>query len=183
MRRAEKRRKKTLKRLPRTTQIIYGERQALETALRLLSTTRLPAARARLEEELLRGLIRLRTAELNAINPGWDAKAKLASDRRATAARLRELAARLPRQEYYIARVLSDHPNAPADLLARLARHPYRAVRENVARHPRTPVRTLLSLIRDRREPLWYLVAFNPGAPERLRARLRARVRRQGLGA
>jgi len=182
MRRSEKRRK-AAKQLPRTTQIIYGERQALETALRLLRTTRLAAARRRLEEELLHGLIRLRTAELNAINPGWDAKVRLASDRRATAARLRQLAARLPRQDYYIARLLSDHPSAPADLLARLARHPYRAVRENVARHPRTPVRTLQALIRDRREPLWYLVAFNPGAPESLRARLRARVRKQGLEA
>lgn len=182
MRRTRKRRK-VPKQLPRTTQIIYGERQALETALRLLRTTRLPVARQRLEEELLHGLIRLRTAELNAINPGWDAKAKQASDRRATAARLRRLAARLPRADYYIARLLSDHPNAPADLLARLARHPYRAVRENVARHPRTPLRTLRALVRDRREPLWYLVTFNPGAPEWLRARLRARVRRQGLEA
>jgi hypothetical protein len=182
MRRTEKRRKLS-KQLPRTTQIIYGERQALGTALRLLRTTRLPAARRRLEQELLHALIRLRTAELNAINPGWDAKARLASDRRATTARLRNLAARLPQADYYIARLLSDHPNAPADLLTRLARHPYRAVRENVARHPRTPLRTLEALARDGREPLWYLVAFNPGAPEALRARLRARVRQQGLEA
>jgi len=182
MRRTEKRRQLPHQ-LPRTTQIIYGERQALETALRLLRSTRLPAARRRLEEELLHGLIRLRTAELNAIHSGWDAKARLAADRRASATRLRSLAARLPREDYYIARLLSDHPNAPADLLARLARHPYRAVRENVARHPRTPVKTLEALVRDRREPLWYLVAFNPGAPEPLRARLRARMRRQGLQA
>lgn len=182
MRRSEKRRA-AARFLPRTTQIIYGERQALQTALRLLQTTRLPAARRRLEAELLHGLIRLRTAELNAINPGWETKAKLASDRRATPAGLRKLAARLPRADYYVARLLSDHPNAPADLLARLARHPYRAVRENVARHPRTPLPTLRALVRDRREPLWYLVAFNPGAPEPLRARLRARVRRQGLEA
>ena len=182
MRRAEKRKKAT-QQLPRTTQFIYGERRALETALRLLRSTRLPATRRRLEEELLHGLIRLRTAELNAINPGWDAKARLAANRRATAARLRQLAARLPRADYYIARLLSDHPNVPADLLARLARHPYRAVRENVARHPRTPLRTLNALVRDRREPLWYLVAFNPGAPEPLRARLRARIRQQGLEA
>jgi hypothetical protein len=65
-------------------------------------------------------------------------------------------------------------------VLARLARHPYGAVRENVARHPNTPVATLRALCRDPRQPLWYLVAFNPSAPEKLRAELRQRIKRRG---
>ncbi|MBI2956247.1 MAG: hypothetical protein HYY26_02920 [Acidobacteria bacterium] len=89
------------------------------------------------------------------------------------------MAASLPRADYFLARLLSDHPNAPSDVLARLARHPYASVRENVARHPRTPVRTLRRLARDRRHPLWYLVAFNPSTPPALRDQLRARMRRQ----
>lgn len=179
MRRVDTRQRR-LGRLPRTTQIIFGERQSLENALRLLRSTRLPAARRRLEEALLRGLIQLRTLELERINPGWDRKVRRAASRRTRAAALRRLAAGAPHEDYYLLRLISDHPNTPADLLARLARHPYRAIRENVARHPRTPVATLRALCRDRREPLWYLVAFNPSVPEELRERLRARIRRQG---
>lgn len=179
MRRVDTRRRR-LGRLPRTTQIIFGERQSLQNALRLLRSTRLPAPRRRLEEGLLRRLIQLRTLELERINPGWDRKVRRAASRRTTGAQLRRLAESAPREDYYLLRLISDHPNTPPALLARLARHSYRAVRENVARHPRTPVRTLRALSRDRREPLWYLVAFNPSAPDELRQRLRTRIRRRG---
>lgn len=180
MRRADTRRRR-LGALPRTTQIIFGERQSLQNALRLLRSTRLPAARRRLEESLLRGMIRLRSLELERIQPGWDARVRRAANRRASAAVLRRLAESAPREDYYLLRLISDHPNTPPRVLACLARHPYRAVRENIARHPGTPVATLRALCRDRREPLWYLVAFNPGAPEKLRRRLRARIQRRGL--
>ena len=179
MRRVDTRQRR-LGRLPRTSQILFGERQSLQNALRLLRSTRLPASRRRLEEGVLRQMIALRTRELNAIQPGWDRRVRRAARRATSAAELRRLTRHAPREDYYLIRLISDHPNAPADVLARLARHPYRAVRENVARHPRTPVGTLRALCRDRREPLWYLVAFNPGAPEELRERLRARIRRQG---
>jgi uncharacterized short protein YbdD (DUF466 family) len=104
-----------------------------------------------------------------------------ATSRRTKAVELQRLAASLPRDDYYLARLLSDHPNTPPKVLSKLARHPYRAVRENVARHPRTPVATLRALCRERREPLWYLVAFNPGAPEKLRSLLRQRIKRRGM--
>jgi hypothetical protein len=164
MRRHLKRRRHPAK-LPRTSQIIFGERQNLQRALDLVRTTRVSPARRRLEEELLRGLIRVRTLELNHINPDWDRKVRRASSRRTPAAALRRLAAKLAREDYYLARLLSDHPKTPPPVLARLARHPYGAVRENVARHPNTPVATLRALCRDPRQPLWYLVAFNPSAP------------------
>ena len=163
----------------RTTQIIYGERSTLQNALRLLQSTRLPAARRKLEEPLLRELIRLRTAELNRTNPNWDRKAELASDPRTPAKTIARLAEKLPRHDYFLARALSDHPNATAKVLARLAQHPYHSVRENVARHPNTPAATLRALCRHR-EPLWYLVAFNPSAPPDLREQLRERMRHQG---
>jgi len=177
MRKADKRRGLGL--VPRTSQIVFGERKSLEDALRLLRSTQMPAARFRMEDALLRGLIRLRTIELNRINPGWDRKARLASSRRTSAAALRRLARSCPRDDFYLARMISDHPHAPSDVLAHLARHPYRAVRENVARHPRTPVATLRALCRDHREPLWYLVAFNPATPPKLRDQLRARMKRR----
>ncbi len=164
---------------PRTSQIIFGERRSLLNALRLLETTRLPADRRKLELPLLRELIRLRTAELNRINADWDRKAELAGDPRTPAKTITRLAAALPRDDYYLARALSDHPNASPKVLARLARHPYHSVRENVARHPNAPAATLRALCRHR-EPLWYLVAFNPSAPPKLREQLRERMRRQG---
>lgn len=179
MRRVDKRRRR-LRLQPRTSQFIFGERQNLERVLSLLRSTRLPVARRRMEEGLLRSLIQLRTLELNRINLDWDHKVRRASSRRTSAAELSRLARRLPRDDYFLARLLSDHPNTPPAVLARLARHPYRAVRENVARHPSTPVATLRKLARERREPLWYLVAFNPSTPEKLRQRLRHRIKRRG---
>ena len=164
---------------PRTSQIIFGERRSLLNALRLLESTRLTAERRKLELPLLRELIRLRTAELNRVNPDWDRKAELAGDPRTPARTIARLADKLPRDDYYLARALSDHPNASAKVLARLARHPYHSVRENVARHPNTPAATLRALCRHR-EPLWYLVAFNPATPPKLREQLRARMQRQG---
>lgn len=179
MRRTDTRQRR-MPRLPRTTQIIFGERQSLQNALRLLRSTRLPADRRRLEEKLLGHMIQLRALELERINPDWDRKARRAANPRLPAGEVRRLAAQLPRDDYYLARLLSDHPHVPPAVLARLARHPYRAVRENVARHPNTPVSSLRALCRERREPLWYLVAFNPSTPEKLRQRLRARIQRRG---
>jgi hypothetical protein len=164
----------------RTTQIVLGERRSLENVLRLVRSTRLSADRRRTEVAVLRELIALRTAELNAINPDWDRKAELAGNPQTPARQLEKLGRRLPRNDYYLARALSDHPNASPRLLAQLARHPYTSVRENVARHPKTPAATLRALARRRDEPLWYLVAFNPGAPPALRDQLRARLRQQG---
>jgi hypothetical protein len=165
---------------PRTTQIIFGERRSLENVLRLVRSTRLPADRRKTEVAVLRELVALRTAELNAINPDWDRKANLVGNPATPARVLDQLGRKLPRNDYYLARALSDHPNASPKLLALLARHPYTSVRENVARHPRTPAATLRALARRRDEPLWYLVAFNPNAPPALRDQLRARLRQQG---
>lgn len=172
-----RRRKQRRSLYPRTTQFIYGERHSLVNALRLLRATRTPRRRRLLEEQVLLGLIRLRTLELNAINPDWDRQLRRIASRRTGAAELRRLARKLPPADYYLARLLSDHANAPPDVLRRLANHPYRAVRENVARHPRTPAATLRGLAARKSEPLWYLVVFNPGAPEALRARLRRRLK------
>ena len=65
-------------------------------------------------------------------------------------------------------------------MLGRLAKHPYAAIRENVARHPNADPDTLAWLSRDHSQPLWYLVAFNPNAPAALRKKLQERMRRLG---
>jgi len=49
---------------------------------------------------------------------------------------------------------------------------------QNIARHPNSDAATLTRLSRDRSQPLWYLVAFNPNAPSPLRKKLQERMRR-----
>ncbi len=161
----------------RGTQVIFGERTHLREVLKSVQAARLPAAPKRSEVSQLRKLIQLRTRELNRINPGWDRKFQKARDPKTPAPELMRLGAALAPEDYLLARVLSEHAEAPPELLAHLATHPYAAVRENVARHPRTPVAVLEAMAIDAHEPLWFLVACNPSTPAALRERLRARMR------
>jgi len=164
----------------RTTQIIFGERQHLLRVLDSLERTKLPASRLHEERRLLEELIHARTVELNRINPTWDEKigTVLSADVRPEV--LERLAQQAPKEDYYLLRLISEHPKVPAKILSQLARHPYPAIRENVARHPNTDAATLVRLSRDRNQPLWYLVAFNPNTPANLRRKLQERMRKLG---
>ncbi|HEV2233146.1 MAG TPA: hypothetical protein VGV68_07060 [Terriglobia bacterium] len=164
----------------RGTQSILGERQHLQEVLRSLRKASIAAVRKRAEVRQLSKLIKIRTQELNRINPGWDKKFKKAGDSKTTAKELLRLAISLPQEDYLLARLLTEHAQAPAELLKHFADHPYAAVRENVARHPRTPPDTLQKMAEDSSEPLWFLVACNPATPSDLRERLRARMQQTG---
>jgi hypothetical protein len=85
-----------------------------------------------------------------------------------------------PAEDFYLLRLISEHPRANAKTLNKLAKHPYGAIRENVARHPNADAPTLTWLSKDRSQPLWYLVAFNPNTPTPLQRRLRDRLKRLG---
>lgn len=175
---ADVRTKKFLaRRIFRGSQLVFGERKHLEEVLRSVRSAKLPRARKQSEARLLKKLIAARTEELNRITPAWDRKAKKAQDPKSTAQELVRLAASLLPDDYLMARVLTEHAEAPPELLARMASHPYAAVRENVARHPRTPPEVLRKLAEDANEPLWFLVACNPSTPSDLRERLRAQMR------
>jgi len=167
----------------RTTQIIFGERQHLLRVLDSLERTRMSQARFREERRALEGLIHARTVELNKINPGWDQKVGTVLAAEAKPELLDKIAREAPREDYYLLRLISEHPRASARTLGRLARHPYSAIRENVARHPSADPKTLVRLSRDRVQPLWYLVAFNPNTPGNLRRKLQERMRRLGQAA
>jgi hypothetical protein len=160
----------------RGTQAILGERQHLLEVLHSVKKARIPAARKQAEKRALSNLIEVRTRELNRINPGWDRKFKQAGNPKTTAKELLHLAVSLPNEDYLLARLLTEHAHAPAELLVRFARHPYPAVRENVARHPHSPPDLLRKLAEEKSEPLWFLVACNPSTPQDLRERLRARM-------
>lgn len=173
----DNRKKHRARRVFRGTQAIFGERRHLEDVLASVRRAKLPARRKAAEIRALIGLMEARRMELNRITPGFDTKLRAARRRETSPAQLLRLAAALAPEDYLLARALSEHPAAPSELLAAFSLHPYAAVRENVARHPRTPVSILQEMADDKHEPLWFLVACNPSTPADLRARLRARLR------
>ncbi len=164
----------------RTTQIIFGERQHLLRVLDSLETSDLPPARRTHEKRVLEELIHARTKELNEINSSWDEKIGMVLSADAKPDLLETLAKNAPQADYYLLRLISEHPRVSSKTLSRLARHPYGAIRENVARHPNADPATLALLSRDRSQPLWYLVAFNPNTPAALRRKLQQRLRKLG---
>lgn len=161
----------------RGSQVVYGERQHLLDVMRTLAASKLPRARIKAESKMLARLIKARAEELNRINPSWDRKFKKARNSKTNSRELLRLGSSLPSSDYLLARALTEHPDAPAELLEHLVSHPYSSVRENVARHPNTPPGVLRKLADDPKEPLWFLVACNPSTPADLRERLRARIR------
>ena len=164
----------------RTSQIVFGERQHLLRVLDSLEGTELPIARMQQERRVLEELIHARTRELNQINTAWDEKIGLVLSADAKPEMLEKLVKQAPQEDYYLLRLISEHPRANAKTLNKLAKHPYGAIRENVARHPNADATTLTWLSRDRSQPLWYLVAFNPNTPTVLQRRLRDRLKRLG---
>ncbi len=167
-------------RIGRTSQIVFGERQHLLRVLDSLEGTSLPIARMQQERRMLEELIHARTRELNHINTAWDEKIGLVLSAEAKPEMLEKLSKQAPKEDFYLLRLISEHPRANAKTLQRLARHPYGAIRENVARHPNADASTLTLLSRDKSQPLWYLVAFNPNTPTPLQRRLRDRLKRLG---
>ena len=164
----------------RTTQIVFGERQHLLRVLDSLEGSHLPPSRRNHERRVIEELIHARTKELNEVNSSWDEKIGLVLSAEATAEQLEKLARQAPKTDFYLLRLISEHPKVSSKTLGRLARHPYAAIRENVARHPNADPTTLSWLSRDRSQPLWYLVAFNPNTPSTLRRKLQDRLRKLG---
>jgi hypothetical protein len=164
----------------RTSQIVFGERQHLLRVLDSLEGTDVPIARRQQERRILEELIHARTRELNQINVAWDEKIGLVLSAEAKPEMLEKLAKQAPPEDFYLLRLISEHPRANAKTLGKLAKHPYGAIRENVARHPNADAPTLAWLSRDPSQPLWYLVAFNPNTPPPLQRRLRDRLKRLG---
>jgi len=167
-------------RVPRTSQIVFGERQHLLRVLDSVEKSTLPGARLMAERRAIESLIHARTKELDAINPGWDMKVGVVLNAATGPDALDLMARQAPPQDFYLLRLISEHPKTSAKTLARLSKHPYAAIRENVARHPNSDAATLTRLCKDRTQPLWYLVAFNRNTPQPLRLKLQARMRKLG---
>lgn len=167
-------------RITRTSQIVFGERQHLLRVLDSLEGTHLPIARMQQERRSLEELIHARTKELNHINTAWDEKIGLVLSAEAKPEMLEKLAKQAPESDFYLLRLISEHPRTNAKTLQKLAKHSYGAIRENVARHPNADATTLTYLSKDKTQPLWYLVAFNPNTPSVLQRRLRDRLKRLG---
>ncbi|HUK29851.1 MAG TPA: hypothetical protein VLV89_01985 [Candidatus Acidoferrum sp.] len=164
----------------RTTQIVFGERQHLLRVLDSIENTSVARPKFEQERRSIEQLIHARTQELNSINEDWDEKVGLILSAEARAESLEKLAREAPERDFYLLRLISEHPRVSAKTLNRLAKHPYAAIRENVARHPNADPATLTWLSKDRSQPLWYLVAFNPNTPSTLRRKLQERLRKLG---
>jgi hypothetical protein len=163
----------------RTSQIVFGERQHLLRVLDSLERSAITHTRLNQERRVLEELIHARTMELNSINATWDQKVATVLRADVRPETLEQLVKHAPRSDYYLLRLISEHPKTNAKTLAHLAKHAYPAIRENVARHPNADGGTLTKLSRDRSMPLWYLVAFNPNTPAPLRKKLQERMRKQ----
>jgi hypothetical protein len=164
----------------RTSQIVFGERQHLLRVLDSVERSALPAPRLEQERRVIEQLIHARTQELNRINAGWDEKVGVVLSAEVKPETLDTLSRQAPKEDFYLLRLISEHPKVSAKTLGRLSHHPYSAIRENIARHPNSDAATLSRLSKDRTQPLWYLVAFNPNAPINLRKKLQERMRRLG---
>ncbi len=164
----------------RTSQIVFGERQHLLRVLDSLEHTKMSERRLDVERRSLEELIHARTIELNGINPGWDQKVGVVLNAATTPQALEHFAREAPKEDFYLLRLISEHPKVSAKTLSRLGHHTYSAIRENVARHPNTDAATLRRLSADRSQPLWYLVAFNPNTPAPLKRKLQERMRKLG---
>ena len=164
----------------RTSQIVFGERQHLLRVLDSVERSALPAARLEQERRVIEQLIHSRTQELNRINPGWDEKVGVVLSAEVKPETLDGLSRQAPKEDFYLLRLISEHPKVSAKTLGRLSHHPYSAIRENIARHPNSDAATLSRLSKDRTQPLWYLVAFNPNTPTVLQRRLRDRLKKLG---
>jgi hypothetical protein len=145
-----------------------------------LEGSNLPPSRRNHERRVLEELIHARTKELNGINDSWDEKIGMVLSAEVKGEQLESLAKQAPKSDYYLLRLISEHPKVSSKTLSRLARHSYAAIRENVARHPNADPSTLSWLSRDQSQPLWYLVAFNPNTTATLRRKLQQRLSKLG---
>src|SRR6202012_3194842 len=109
----------------RCSQIVCGERQLLLRVLDSLEGTELPIARMQQERRVLEELIHARTRELNQINTAWDEKIGLVLSADAKPEMLEKLVKQAPQTDFYLLRLISEHPRANSKTLNKLAKHPY----------------------------------------------------------
>lgn len=175
---ADTRTKFGVKKIHRGSQVVFGERAHLQEVLHSIQRAKLPRERKQAEIRQLKRMIAVRTQDLNGFSPAWDRKFRQARDPQTSAQKLSRIGFGLHGDDFLLARILTEHAAAPPELLEHLATHPYAAVRENVARHPRTPPAVLRAMAEDANEPLWFLVACNTSAPPDLRDLLLERMKR-----
>ena len=103
----------------RTTQIIFGERQHLLRVLDSLEGSALPPSRRSHERRVLEELIHARTKELNEINASWDEKIGMVLSAGAKPDLLETLAKQAPKTDFYLLRLISEHPKVSSKTFSR----------------------------------------------------------------
>ncbi|MGA7092109.1 MAG: hypothetical protein WA875_16285, partial [Candidatus Acidiferrales bacterium] len=94
----------------RTSQIVFGERQHLLRVLDSVEHSALPTARLEQERRVIEQLIHARTQELNHINAGWDEKIGSVLNADVRPEMLETLSRQSPKEDYYLLRLISEHP-------------------------------------------------------------------------
>jgi hypothetical protein len=130
---------------PRTTQIVFGERQHLLRVLDSLETTAVPQVAPQPGAPRDRGVNPRAHARTQSHQFFLGRKSRPGPERGFKSEMLDKLEREAPQSDYYLLRLISEHPKVTSKTLARLAKHPYAAIRENVARHPNADPTTLAS--------------------------------------
>ncbi len=130
----------------RTSQIVFGERQHLLRVLDSVERSALPAPRMEQERRVIEQLIHARTQELNRINAGWDEKIGVVLSAEVRPDTLDSLTKQAPKEDYYLLRLISEHPKVSAktlgaSLASSLLRHPrkYRPPSKQRRGHAHSP--------------------------------------------
>src|SRR5271156_1584638 len=109
----------------RTSQIVFGERQHLLRVLDSVERSALPAPRLEQERRGEGQLGPAPGAGLNRINPGWDEKVGVVLSAEVKPETLDSLSRQAPKEDFYLLRLISEHPKVSAKTLGRLSHHPY----------------------------------------------------------
>ena len=129
MRRSDLVRNSGKRKTVRTSQIVFGERQHLLRVLDSVERSALPAGRLEQERRVIEQLIHARTQELNHINAAWDEKVGTVLSAEVRPDVLDQLSRQAPKEDYYLLRLISEHPKVTSKTLSRLSHHPYSAIR------------------------------------------------------
>jgi len=117
-------------RIGRTSQIVFGERQHLLRVLDSLEGTHLPSpACSRSAASSRNSSTSAPASSTTSTPPGMKRSASFSAPK-PNPKMLEKLAKQAPQEDFYLLRLISEHPRANAKTLSRLSRHPYGAIRE-----------------------------------------------------
>ena len=131
-----------IRKIHRGSQVVFGERAHLQEVLRSVQHAQLPRTRKLVEIRQLKRMIVARTQDLNRFSPAWDRKFQQARDPQTTCRKLLRIGSALHADDYLLARVLTEHAEAPRNcwniwrrILTRPCGRMWRAIRTPLSQY------------------------------------------------